>query len=131
MILWRELGNINILIVEDDPFNRLLIRSMLSDAPEVNFYEAENGIEALEALKEHYIDTILLDLHMPKMDGCETLIEIKKNPNYDHISILAMTTDDEEKKKFYSKGADEFISKPFKVEELEVKIHDVLQSKKR
>jgi putative two-component system response regulator len=67
---------------------------------------------------------------MPKMNGYEALIEIKKNKAYDNIAILAMTTDEEEKKKFYSQGANEFISKPFKVEELELKIYCTLKEKK-
>lgn len=130
MISWEELGDINILIVEDDPFNRLLIRSMLGKVPQVNFYEAHDGVEALESLKDYHIDIILLDLHMPKMNGYETLVEVKKVPSYNHIAILAMTTDEEEKKKFYSQGANEFISKPFKIEELELKIYCTLKEKK-
>jgi len=130
MILWEQLGDVNILIVEDDPFNRLLIRSMLGKVPQINFYEAHDGLEALESLKENHIDIILLDFHMPNMDGYETLIEVKKVPNYHHIAILAMTTDEEEKKKFYSQGANEFISKPFKIEELELKIYCTLKEKK-
>ena len=130
MISWEQLGDISILIVEDDPFNRLLIRSMLSKIPQVNFYEAHNGLEALDALREYTIDIILLDLHMPKMNGYETLVEIKKSQEYKRIAILAMTTDEEEKKKFYAQGANEFISKPFKVEELEIKIYCTLKEKK-
>ncbi len=130
MISWEQLGDINILIVEDDPFNRLLIRSMLNKIPQVNFYEAHDGIEALDILKEYPVDIILLDLHMPKMNGYETLLEIKKNKEYRRIAILAMTTDEEEKKKFYAQGANEFISKPFKVEELEIKIYCTLKEKK-
>ncbi len=130
MISWEQLGDINILIVEDDPFNRLLIRSMLNKIPQVNFYEAHDGLEALDILKEYPVDIILLDLHMPKMNGYETLLEIKKNKEYRRIAILAMTTDEEEKKKFYAQGANEFISKPFKVEELEIKIYCTLKEKK-
>ena len=130
MISWEQLGDINIMIVEDDPFNRLLIRSMLGNVPQINFYEAYDGFEALETLAQHSIDILLLDLHMPKMNGYETLIEIKKNIHYQNIAILAMTTDEEEKKEFYSRGADEFISKPFKVEELEMKIFCTLKERK-
>ena len=130
MISWEQLGDINILIVEDDPFNRLLIRNILGKIPQINFYEAHDGVEALEALKEYAIDIILLDLHMPRMNGYQTLLEIQKNKSYRRIVILAMTTDEEEKKKFYSKGANEFISKPFKKEELEIKIYCTLKEKK-
>ena len=126
----RELGKINMLIVEDDPFNRMLVRSML-DSVNVRCYEAEHGEEALDVLDEHAVNVILLDLHMPIMDGYETLEAIKKNSNYDSISIIAMTTDEEEKKRLYASGADGFISKPFRLEEFETTIYNVLQAKRQ
>jgi len=129
MISWKQLGDISVLIVEDDPFNRLLIRSMLSKIPQINFYDANDGLEALDALMEYSIDIVLLDLHMPKMDGYETLVAMKESKEYQNIAVLAMTTDEEEKKRFYAQGANEFISKPFKVEELEIKIYSTLKEK--
>ena len=130
MISWEQLGDVNVLITEDDPFNRLLIRSMLGKIAQINVYEAHNGIEALETLKEHPINIILLDLHMPKMNGYDTLVQIKKNKEYQRIAILAMTTDEDEKRKFYMGGANEFISKPFKIEELEMKMYCTLKEQK-
>ncbi len=128
MVAWESLGDIHLLVVEDDSFSILLIRNILREISQIHFYEASDGIEALEVLSNHPIDVILLDYHMPRMNGYETLIEIRKNKRYDKIVVLPITTDDEEKKKFYLQGANDFISKPFKIEELESKIYHNLRA---
>ncbi len=118
------------LIVEDDPFNRLLIKSLLSKIVQINFFEASDGLEALDVMKQSQIDIILLDLHMPNMNGHEMLSIVKAERAYDEIAILIMTTDKEEKRKLYRKGADGFISKPFRLDELIAKIYKALLDKK-
>ncbi len=120
---WEALGDITLLIVDDDAFNRQLVVSLLSKIPTINFFEAEDGIEALDILTKKSVDMILLDLHMPKMDGYDTLKAIKKEPKYDFIPIVIITTDEQEMNKLYSLGADDFISKPFKLTELESRIY--------
>ncbi len=120
---WNLLGNINLLIVDDDPFNRQLVINLLGKRENINFIEAENGKEALKVLEKHNIDMILLDLHMPIMDGYDTLKSIKHEVKYDLIPVVIVTTDEEEMNKLYSLGADDFISKPFKLSELESRIY--------
>jgi len=120
---WEALGDIALLIVDDDAFNRQLVVSLLAKISSINFFEAEDGVEALEILTKKPIDMILLDLHMPKMNGYETLKAIKKEPKYDFIPIVIITTDEQEMNKLYSLGADDFISKPFKLTELESRIY--------
>ncbi len=120
---WNLLGNINLLIVDDDPFNRQLVINLLGKRENIHFTEAENGKDALEVLEKHNIDMVLLDLHMPIMDGYETLKAIKHEVKYDLIPVAIVTTDEEEMNKLYSLGADDFISKPFKLSELESRIY--------
>ena len=120
---WNLLGNINLLIVDDDPFNRQLVINLLGKRENIDFIEAENGKEALEVLEKNSIDMVLLDLHMPIMDGYETLTAIKHEERYDLIPVAIVTTDEEEMNKLYSLGADDFISKPFKLSELESRIY--------
>ena len=120
---WNLLGNINLLIVDDDPFNRQLVINLLGKRENIHFIEAENGKEALEALEKHNIDMVLLDLHMPVMDGYETLKAIKHEEKYNFIPVAIVTTDEEEMNRLYSLGADDFISKPFKLSELESRIY--------
>ncbi|SFV71428.1 DNA-binding response regulator KdpE [hydrothermal vent metagenome] len=120
---WSPLGNIDLLIVDDDPFNRQLVVSLLEKIENIHFIEAENGKEALEVLEKHNIDMVLLDLHMPIMDGYETLKLIKHESKYDFTPVLIVTTDEQEMNRLYSLGADDFISKPFKLSELESRIY--------
>jgi len=127
-ISWEELGDINILVVEDDPFNQLLVKSLLGKFPQIHIFEAYDGVDALDVLQSfEKIDIILLDLHMPNMNGYELLNELKNTTKLDIIpSVFVMTTDEGEKKELYAKGADGFISKPFNIEELELKIYQTI-----
>jgi response regulator RpfG family c-di-GMP phosphodiesterase len=120
---WNLLGNISLLIVDDDEFNRQLVISLLSKIPSINFIEAQDGEEALSILEQTDIDMVLLDLHMPKMDGYEALKAIKREEKYNLIPIAIVTTDEQEMNRLYSLGADDFISKPFKLSELESRIY--------
>lgn len=126
---WETLGEITILIVDDDEFNRQLVVSLLSKISTMHFFEADNGIEALEILSRKHIDMILLDLHMPKMDGYETLKIIKQNSKYNIIPTAIITTDEQEMNKLYALGADDFISKPFKLSELEARTYAHIEKK--
>ena len=127
--LLSSLGNINMLIVEDDPFSRLLVKSLLSKINNINFWEAENGLEAIDIMHKENIDICLLDLHMPKMDGYEVLAQLKKGSRYSHISVLVMTTETDIKQRLYDKGADGFILKPFNLDDLRLNIYNTINNK--
>jgi len=121
--VWENIEDTNILIVEDDPFNRLLIKSRFSKVKNIRFFEAEDGIEALAILKNNNIDMMLLDLHMPNLNGKQTLIKMQEDKRYDDIAILVMSTDDVAKKEFEDIGVDDFILKPFRLDELELQVN--------
>ena len=127
--LLAGLGNINMLIVEDDPFSRLLVKSLLSKMANINFWEAENGLDAIEIMNKESIDICLLDLHMPKMDGYEVLAQLKKGSRYSHISVVIMTTETDIKQKLYNKGADGFILKPFDLDDLRLSVYNTIKNK--
>lgn len=127
---WKTLGNVSLLITDDDEFNRQLLLTLLSKIPTLHCFEAGNGVEALEILENNDIDMILLDIHMPKMDGHETLKRIKENERYRNLSITIITTDEVEKKIFYKLGADDFISKPFDLKKLETRVYTQIEKKK-
>ncbi len=120
---WEALGDVTVMIVDDDEFNRQLVVSLLSTISTISFVEAEDGKEALAILEKTEVDMVLLDLHMPKLDGYETLKAIKKELKYMFIPVAIVTTDEQEMKKLYSLGADDFLSKPFKLTELESRIY--------
>lgn len=105
--------NATILIVDDSDSNIKLIESLLL----MEYYvviKANNALEALEVLKEHKVDIILLDIMMPGMSGFEACKKIKQNPETTHIPIVIVTaiTDGENMLKCLKAGADDFLSKP-------------------
>lgn len=127
--MWENIEDTNILIVEDDPFNRLLIKSKFSKVKNIKFFEAEDGIEALAILKNNDIDMLLLDLHMPNLNGKQTLLQMQKDKRYNDIAILVMSTDEVAKKEFEALGVDDFILKPFRLDELELQINQNIRKR--
>ena len=79
-----------------------------------SIYEAGEGQEALEVLKEQKIDLVLTDINMPKMDGKETISKIKENEHLANIPVVVFTTSSNtaHQKYFESQGV-HFITKPF------------------
>lgn len=83
--------NIKILIAEDDIINQKVITSLLSNSG-INITIANNGEEVLDILEKNNDFSILfMDANMPIMDGYKTTAAIRKNPNYDHIPIVALS----------------------------------------
>ena len=118
---------IKILVVEDYLTNREIIRSYLSgDRYLVSF--AENGQQALEAIRNEAFDLLLMDVQMPVMDGFEATRAIRKaeaaaslHPSaLPHVPIIAMTAHvmQEDEKKYREAGMDDYIGKPFRKKEL-------------
>jgi len=126
-----KLGKIKLLIVDDDEFNRQLVISLMSQVSSIEFLEAEDGVGALEVLEKSEIDMVLLDLHMPNLNGYDTLLEIKKEPKYKYIPVVILTTDEQEKRKLYELGADDFLSKPYKLYELESRIYFHIEQQRK
>lgn len=110
----------NILIVEDEEFNQIVIKEMLTLLyPELNIDSAENGLEALDLLKKNQYHLILSDIDMPKMNGNQFLKVIKEELNL-VIPVIAVTayaiTGDREKLLLF--GFDNYIAKPIEIEQL-------------
>ena len=110
-----------ILVVEDDKNLRKLIVTCLRKNDYMPF-EATNGEEALEVLDTTYIDLIISDIMMPKMDGYE-LTKTLREAHY-NIPILLVTAKSafEDKKEGFLLGADDYITKPFSVRELMARV---------
>lgn len=103
----------NILVVDDlEPNIKVLEAKLLKEYYVV--YTANSGHAALEVLKNHKIDVILLDCMMPELDGFETCKRIKANPETTHIPVVIVTAlyDVEYRIKGLEAGADEFLTKP-------------------
>jgi len=108
-----------VLIVDDVPLNRLMVNKMLGTFG-MEVMEANNGLEALEALRTFKADAILLDLMMPVMDGFEMLRILRANPLTTHIPVIvlsALNTNDDIVAA-YNAGANDFVTKPILFEKL-------------
>ncbi|PNQ59795.1 hybrid sensor histidine kinase/response regulator, partial [Vibrio agarivorans] len=112
----RDMGtsHTHILLVEDNAANQLVARTILENAG-FQVTTADNGIEAIAAIKNNLFDLILMDLQMPEMDGfsaCEAIRELNEHGR--SLPILAMTANVsfEDRKKCHDVGMDDFLAKP-------------------
>lgn len=116
-------SNINILLVEDNATNKDISSELLKGLG-VNVSVASNGKDAIKMIKDNNnYDMILMDCHMPNMDGYEATNKIRamiKNREVEYVPIVAMTAKaiDGDKEKCLNAGMDDYISKPFYKREL-------------
>ena len=114
-----------ILIADDSEINRALLMEILGDGYE--YLEAENGVRAVELLREHTdIALVLLDIMMPGMDGWQVCREIRKTSSVPIIMLTAKGAVGD-KVAGLDIGADDYITKPFEVKELLARIHAVMR----
>ena len=111
---------LNVLVVDDDFINRKLLQTLLKKNPQVSMVqEAENGSDALLKLKNNPdINLILLDIVMPIVDGIEFLKIFRSDMVNAHIPVIILSTDDTKKTEVFDNGANDFLRKPIKEEEL-------------
>jgi DNA-binding response OmpR family regulator len=116
-----------ILIVDDEPDLVETIRFSL-ELEGYNVLVASNGEEGLNLARQEKPDLILLDLMLPKLDGYKVCRLLKFDERYKHIPILMLTAKTQEKDKILGKetGANEYITKPFDMDELMAKIKSYL-----
>lgn len=117
-----------VLIVDDNPTNVLLTDTILRNRG-YDTLTALSGIAALELLKDHLPALILLDVMMPDMDGLEVCRIIKKNPDWIDIPIIFLTanTQTDDIIRGFEAGGVDYITKPFKPEELVVRVNTHLE----
>ncbi len=118
-----------ILIIDDDPVSRLLLRETL--VPEgFEIQEANSGREGIELSKQTSFDLTLLDLVMPDLDGFATCAELKKLPNRKYSAVVVMTGlgDGPSIDRAYDVGATDFVIKPFQPVILVHRIRYILRS---
>lgn len=124
----KENTKMNILIVDDNKLNVKVARIALKEISN-NIDECYDGLECLEKLKTNKYDLILMDIMMPNMDGEETLLKLKENPEF-NTPVIAVTADatSEAKEKYMNEGFAEYISKPFTKEQLKEKINNIFNN---
>ena len=99
------------LVVDDVDVNRASMKAMFEDEYEI--IEAENGLEAMEILRQRKIDVVILDVHMPLLDGAGVLGQMKADSALRYIPVIVKTAIDENMElKMLECGADDFIFSP-------------------
>jgi len=116
---------IRILVADDEPKIRMFIRANL-EARGYEVHLAQDGIEAIETAERVLPDLIVLDVNMPRMDGIEACCRIREWTDIP-IIILSVREDEKDKVRALNEGADDYVTKPFSMEELLARIKAALR----
>lgn len=120
-----------ILVVEDNEELLALMLQVLSKNYHV--FTAKNGKQAMNIILKEKLDLVVSDVMMPIMDGIELTKQLKANKSFWQLPIILLSAKnkEEDKTEAYAVGADAYITKPFKFEELEVRINALLANRKK
>lgn len=128
-----SLKGLRVLIVEDNHINQFVIKQLLQQY-DISFEAVEDGNQAIDILKSKNFDLILLDYHMPDLDGLKTLRKIREqsSPVIDrNIPVIVLTADilDEVKHKILEAGCNDFLTKPIEQAKLLKSIQKIISEK--
>jgi signal transduction histidine kinase/DNA-binding response OmpR family regulator/ligand-binding sensor domain-containing protein len=120
-----------VLILEDNADLRFYLRSNFSET--CSIIEASDGEQGLAMALDEIPDLIISDLMMPKMDGLQLCEKVKTNEKTSHIPIILLTAkaDIETKLQGLHIGADDYIAKPFDARELQARMHNLIEGRKK
>lgn len=125
----ENLRNLRVLVADDHPdnldFMLLLLKNMVRKIDVVC-----DGLEALNMLETNIYDVVIMDYHMPKLDGCEVtrILREREGPKQ-HTPVIVLTADNERssREKFSAAGSDDYLTKPVMINELLTKIMKVTE----
>lgn len=128
MILEQYTGRKDVLLVDDEPVNREVGLALL-DFPGLKLKTAADGLEAVKLVASYRFDLILMDVHMPKMDGIEAVRLIRKMTHGIGVQIIALTADTRFENREYSSslGMNDCLLKPINPDLLYQKVLRSLQ----
>ena len=115
-----------ILVVDDDKEIVGAIKKRLEEMEDYEIITAYDGLEAMDILMEQEVQLLIIDVMMPKMDGLSATMKIRESKNIP-IIILSAKTEESDKILGLSMGADDYISKPFRPDELVARVKSQLR----
>lgn len=120
------------LIVDDSPAMRGFVRRVL-DASGLELgavFEAADGVEALDLLAREWVDVILTDINMPRMDGETLVAKLAQSPAHAAVPVIVVSTDSTaaRREQFLSRGVRGYLAKPFTPEMLREEIEKVMEA---
>ena len=118
-----DLSAFKLLVVDDIESNRKLLREFLEKS-RIGIREAATAQEALDTVREWRPSIVLMDIRMPMMSGCEAITELRKEPEFAKLPIIAVSANAmaSERDRLLGLGATDFVSKPFMKDELYRKV---------
>jgi len=116
-----------VLIVDDQDFNVILLARMLRGAGYTRVASTMNPHEVCELHRDNCYDLIVLDLEMPGMDGFQVMEGLKEIETEDYLPVLAVTDEPTQKSRALQYGAKDFVSKPFDLTEMLMRVHNMLE----
>ena len=121
--------NMKIMVVDDFPTMRRIVRTMLRDLGYTNVHEAEDGLMGLAHLRASPFDFVITDWNMPNLNGLEMLKEIRADARLAHLPVLMVTAESKKENIIAAAqaGANGYVVKPFTAATLEEKITKIFE----
>jgi CheY-like chemotaxis protein/HPt (histidine-containing phosphotransfer) domain-containing protein len=121
----------HVLLVEDDPGLPDVLGALLHE-DKISLASARDVAAAIQLLKKHQFDLILLDLGLPGMDGFQLLKQVKENPETESIPVIVLTAwnGTSDKLRGFELGAADYLTKPFQAAELRARVRAALRGRK-
>jgi len=121
--------SIKILVVDDFPTMRRIVKNLLKDLGFENVDEAEDGVMGLEKLRNNHFDLVVSDWNMPNMDGLTMLKTIRSEPNLSKLPVLMVTAEAKKENIIAAAqaGASGYVVKPFTAAVLEEKLNKIFE----
>lgn len=120
-----------ILVVDDSPTIRRMVRTALASISDVGFAEAGSGLQAIETLAVQPVQMVVLDLNMPDMHGLDVLKFLRSHAQYREIPVMILTTrgDDPSRDAALKAGATAYMTKPFSPTALAASVRDLMAAR--
>jgi two-component system chemotaxis response regulator CheY len=120
-----------ILVVDDSPTIRRMVRAALGPLDGVTFAEAGSGLRAIEVLGMESVQMVVLDLNMPDMHGLDVIRFLRSHERYRQLPVIVLTTrgDDGSRKAALDAGASVYVTKPFVPGALLSSVRDLLETR--
>jgi len=121
--------NMSILVVDDFPTMRRIVRSLLKELGFNNVEEAEDGLDALNKLRSGSFEFVVTDWNMPNLDGLEMLKQIRTDDALKHLPVLMVTAEAKKENIIAAAqaGANGYVVKPFTAVTLEEKLNKIFE----
>jgi diguanylate cyclase (GGDEF)-like protein len=128
---FSQLKDATIMMVDDELITMEVVRTFLEDAGYEKFVLVEDSTKAMESLRAHRPDVLLLDVMMPEIDGFDILGMLRRDPEFSHLPVIILTSSSDASTKLQALdlGATDFLAKPVDPSELALRLRNTLAAK--